>query len=293
MLAIILVSYKNELKTVNYVRNELSKVTTPHKTIIVNNGATPESDNELAKRLQATIVRHPEENYREADCYILSNPVNSGFAVGNNLGAMFAKKYFRPDFLLFSNNDIRFLSDNVVEMLINTLEQTPEAGLIGPKVIGLQGELQSPEPYHSFWDRHVWMYLSTPFYSKAKKARRFQLNYAQTAQEGFHYKVMGSFFLARADDFYQCGMMDDHTFLYAEETILTERMKCIGKKVYYDPKIAVMHEHGATTSKHLNRHKMNDLLFQSECYYYQKYIKTPLWQLYVGKIVHRLRKFFT
>lgn len=290
MLAIVIVNYKNERKTVTYVRQELQNISTPHKVIIVNNGATPESDSELARLLQAPVMHRMEETSWDAECYILSNPENSGFAIGNNIGATFAQKRFNPDYILFSNNDIRFLSDDVVETLISKLEKTPQAGLIGPKVIGLRGEQQSPEPFHRFWDRHVWMYLSTPFYSKAKKISRFQLDYAQNAQEGFHYKVMGSFFIVKAKDFYQCGMMDTHTFLYAEETILAERMKNIGKGVYYDPEVAVLHEHGATTGKHLKKGKISDIAFQSECYYYRHYIKTPLWQIYIARMVHRLCK---
>ena len=59
--------------------------------------------------------------------------------------------------------------------------------------------------------------------SLKRKQMRFNLNYAQNAQEGYHYKVMGSFFMLRAKDFFDCGEMDPHTFLFAEETILTER----------------------------------------------------------------------
>lgn len=152
----------------------------------------------------------------------------------------------------------------------------------------MKGELQSPEPYMSFWDRNVWMYLSTPFYSKEKKRQRFQLDYSRDAKEGFHYKLMGSFFMVRSKDFKECGMMDEHTFLYAEEPILTERMLKIGLQPYYYPQVAVLHNHGATTKKYFRSSQIEWIKFESECYYYLHYKHTPLWQIMVGKLVHKL-----
>lgn len=289
MLAVIIVNYKSEQRTIDYVKKELSKISIPYKVIIVNNGATKESDNTLSINLSAWIIdKNSLANCPEKDCYVLSNPENSGFAKGNNMGVLFAKQHFHPEYFLFSNNDIHFLSNDVVEKLIKKLDEIPEAGIIGPKVIGLRGELQSPEPFLSFWDRHVWMYLSTPFYSKSKKSIRFKLNYSQQAKEGFHYKIMGSFFLVRAKDFYACGMMDPNTFLYAEETILTERMKRIGKKVYYYPVVSVLHEHGVTTKQHLQKRKQNEIGFKSECYYYKKYIGTSSFLIFIGRIVQTI-----
>lgn len=292
MLAIIIVNYKNEKKTVDYVKQELSKIKINHRIVIVNNGATEQSNHILTDSLQGCLVHDIDKNYPPCLYYIISNPKNSGFAQGNNLGATFANNHFQTDFILFSNNDIRFLSDNVVERLISKLQVTRTAGMIGPKVIGLKGEQQSPEPFHTFWDRHIWMYLSTVFYSKRKKIKRFQLDYAQTAQEGFHYKIMGSFFIVNANDFFRCGMMDPNTFLYAEEPILSERMKQIGKKAYYFPEVAILHEHGVTTGQYLKRKRQNKLAFQSECYYYRKYIGTNILQIYIGKLLFVILQLF-
>ena len=73
---------------------------------------------------------------------------------------------------------------------------------------------------------------------------------------------MGSFLLVKAFDFYNCGMFDSHTFLYAEEPILAERMAAIGKRVYYYPDSEVIHEHGVTTSK-FAKDKRSEWQFES------------------------------
>ena len=288
MLSVVIVSYKNNQRTIQYVQEELSKVSVPCKVVVVNNAATSEINAELANNLHAEIVDIGCTSADDSNVYIINNPVNSGFAKGNNIGAKFAIDVLKADYILFSNSDIKFIDYDVVEQLKDKLKKLPEAGIIGPRVVGLKGELQSPEPYLSFWDRMVWIYLSTLLMSKERKIRRFHLNYSYDAKEGFHYKIMGSFFMVRAKDFVDCGMMDEHTFLYAEESILTERMNAIGLKAYYYPKVSVLHDHGVTTKQHLKNSQKSDLKFESECYFYRHYKHTPLWQIWVGKIVHKL-----
>ena len=287
-LSIIIVNYKNESLTIKYIKNELSKVTIDHNIIIVNNEATEKSNKILTEELNGVLINDINSlpTATSSSIYIINNPQNSGFARGNNIGTSFALNIATPEFILFTNNDIKLKSKNAVEVLIDKLKSLPQAGIIGPKVTGLDGEPQSPEPFTTFWDKHIWMLLSSFFYSKKKKIERFKLNYSKQAKEGFHYKVMGSFFIVKTKDFLKCNMMDPHTFLYAEEMILSERMKSIGKKVYYEPSVEVIHEHGATTHKHIKWKKGSDIGFTSECYYYQQYIKTPKWEIYIGKFIH-------
>lgn len=288
VLSVVIVSYKSVDRTIKFVQDELSKISSPCKIVIVNNEATYESNTEFVNKLRAEIVDIGCSIAKNTKVYVVNNTVNSGFAKGSNIGAKFAIDVLKADYILFSNDDIKFVDNDVVDRMKEKMRMVPKAGIIGPRVVGLKGELQSPEPYMSFWDRMVWMYLSTPFFSKEKKIHRFHLNYSQEAKEGFHYKIMGSFFMVRAQDFINCGMMDEHTFLYAEEPILTERMNEIGLKPYYYPMVGVLHNHGATTKQHLKKNQGHDLKFESECYYYRHYRQTPLWQIIVGKIVHKL-----
>lgn len=291
MLAIIIVNYKSYAATCSYVKDVLLKnVAIPCSIIIVDNAFTPEGTSEIEAQFDVNVCDLNYHFSKKCDnpIYVICNHDNSGFARGNNIGAKFATDFLHSDCLLFSNNDIKFIDKNVVEELYRKLNDVPNAGIIGPKVVGLNGELQSPEPYMSFWDRNVWMYLSTPFYSKEKKRQRFQLDYARVAKEGFHYKLMGSFFMVRSKDFKECGMMDEHTFLYAEEPILTERMLKIGLQPYYYPQVAVLHNHGATTKKHFKNSQIEWIKFESECYYYRTYKKTSSVEIFIGRLLRYL-----
>ena len=277
MLAIVIVSYKSEPLTIDFVKRELSKVTLPHKIIIVNNAATDESNNIYKEGLDAVLVDAGQKRVDNVEklVYVISNPENSGFAIGNNIGAKFARDNFNPEYFLFTNNDIKLVQDDVVGKLIAKLSEHPEVGIIGPMVRGLNGDYQSPEPYISFADKCIWMYLSTPFLSKEKKAKRFHLDYAK----------MGSFFIVPSQAYIECGMMDEHTFLFAEEMILSERMAAIGKKVYYDPEVSVIHAHGATIKKSMPSRKMANIQFKSNAYYYHHYRKVSNLEIAIGRLV--------
>lgn len=279
-LATIIVNYKSEERTINYVQEELyPKNSIPQVIIIVNNGATVLSSHRLSKALNAPIINDITATIYEASIYIIHNTENSGFAKGNNLGVNFISKHFEVDYLLFSNNDIRFIDSNVIEVLIEKLKSLPDVGVIGPKVIGLDKQCQSPNEYVPFWIEMVGQYWERfiPFY----RIKHFNQN---KAPEGYYYRIMGSFFIVNYNDFIKCGEFDSNTFLYGEEVILSERMTKIGKKNYYLPTVSVLHEHGTTTTKYLKQIKGNFIAFNSLAYYYQSYKGTSKLAILLAKI---------
>ncbi len=285
MLAIILVNFNNENRTIFYVINELTKIDFPHIIVIVNNQATSESNNklitDLGAELQSNFEKKPNSNGK---IFIIPHPDNLGYAKGINLGAKFALTHFNVDYFLISNSDIKFIDNDIVDRLINKINTLPVVALIGPKIIGLNGESQSPEPYISFWNRYIWMYWLTPFLSKSKKQKIFKLDYSKNAKEGFHYKVMGSFFILKATDFVKCGMMDSNTFLYAEEIILSERIQKLKKKIYYYPSVGVLHEHNQNTSQYFTCYQIQKEQFTSMSYYYMTYKGVSKLSILLGKI---------
>lgn len=266
-LASIIVNYKSEERTIKYIKEELqSKCNLSQVIIIVNNGATEESTKKLCNNLHAYRVNDITCHIPFSTIYVIHNINNSGFARGNNLGVDFVSEHFNVKYILFSNNDIRFIVLNVIELLIDKLKSHPDVGVIGPKVIGLDGNCQSPNEYVPFWTEMVGQYWERfiPFYH----IKHFNQN---NATEGYYYRIMGSFFIVRYNDFIKCGKFDSNTFLYGEEAILSERMNTIGKRNYYLPTVAVLHEHGTTTTKYLKQIKGNFIAFNSLSYYYQHY----------------------
>lgn len=278
MIGVVVINYHSEDKTIEFVRTELAGISEDYAVVIVDNGSTEESRNRLL------------EAFKGADQYVFVVPSeeNLGFAKGNNLGAQVAVNQFSPDVLLFANNDIRILEPDAVVRMAYKLRSLEDAGALGPKVLGLDGRSQSPEPFVSFWDRHVALYWGSLFSSKSGRA--FWEEYSQTASEGFHYRISGSFFMVKTADYSACGGMDPNTFLYSEEMILAERLKRIGKGVYYYPEVSVVHEHGATTRKYYDKVRVRELRYQSEKYYYKTYVGTPRWQFAVADLTYSLKR---
>ena len=283
MIGIIVINYRSEEKTISFVKNEMSKVSSDNAVVIVDNGSTDESFTTLLEAFKGWPSQY---------VFVVPSKENLGFAKGNNLGAEVAINQFDPDVLLFANNDISLCSDDVVDRMALKLLSEPKAGALGPKVIGLDGGLQSPEPFIPFWKRHVSIYWSNLFMSKKRKAEVFGEDYAEKATEGWHYRVSGSFFMVRTSDWKACGGMDPNTFLYSEEMILSERLKKDGKGVYYYPEVAVVHEHGTTTRKYFDEHRIRMMKYRSECYYYKTYIGTPNWQIYAANFTYFLKRIF-
>ena len=87
-LFIVVINYRQEELTIRFVKNELSKMQLPHKTIIVNNSATIGSNHLLCNELNAMLVEDINaETDTKRDTFVISSIDNLGFARGNNLGA--------------------------------------------------------------------------------------------------------------------------------------------------------------------------------------------------------------
>ena len=292
ILAIIIVSYKSDNLTIKYVKEEVSKIEASHITIIVNNDATEKSDRNLAESLNGEIVYDTDKEIKNTtlNCFIISNSLNSGFARGNNLGALFAQKHFCPKYLLFSNNDIEYETYNVVDVLTKKLEQAPNIGMIGPQIVGLDGKKQSPRPYYGFWEEMLFVNLLTPILTDRQKNKFFQFDIAEKASEGVYQFISGAFFIMPSDVFFSCGMMDDNTFLYAEELILSERLKKIQKQVYYYPAVKVIHANRQTTTKYMDNSKNAEVIFNSLCYYYKTYRDISNFQIKTLKLLLAIKR---
>ncbi|MBR4808978.1 MAG: glycosyltransferase family 2 protein [Bacteroidales bacterium] len=270
MIGIIVINFGNTERTVRFVKEECSKVAAEHRVVVVDNGSGEAAVAELKAALEGLADIVPAKE-------------NLGFAKGNNLGADYAIRQFGADFLLFVNNDIVFTYPDLTDRLAAKLNELPEAGIIGPKVVGPDGRLQSPSPKATFSQRNLLPYWGKLVYSKGTLRRKMMVDYAETAPEGPCATVSGCCFMVKAEAFAEAGMFDPATFLYGEEMILSARMKAIGKVTYYYPAVSVLHEHGATTRKYYDRKRIRSMKFESEAYYYRKYEKTPGWQITLGR----------
>ena len=288
-LGIIVVAYKSNKMTAEYVHRELPQVNVPWVCCIVNNAATLDESNVLAESCGAEVVgmNSAPKSKDNGSVYVLPSEENLGFAKGNNLGVNFLAKYLDVDYLLFSNNDIEIKSSCCLSSLIATLNRDDKIGAVGPRIIGLDGVEQPPhDSYVSPYRQMGWRLL--PFLRR--KAKITSDTVLKKRESGFTYWVQGSFFVMRTKDFMQVGMFDPNTFLYSEEPILAERLKQVGKQMYYENSVTVLHYEGGTIVKQRGNSWSRKMVIESNCYYYKRYLGYNGLTVWLYKIIFNLFK---
>lgn len=285
-LGIIIVAYRNPKGTADFVNKEISKIQIPYKCIIINNASTTQETMQLAKACQAEYTDRNEEKLSiDQNLFIIGTNQNLGYAKGNNLGVEFLNRNYDVDYFLFSNDDIEIQSPNCLEKLIETIEESNLIGGVGPRIIGLDGKDQSP--HHkviSIWRQIGWNLF--PFLRRKKKDIG-----THVPQSGYCYWISGAFMLIKAEVFNKARGFDPQTFLYAEEKILAERFKRIGYKFYYQNDVSVLHYEGGSTQKDSKIYSQkNTFLLDSDCYYYQNYLKKNKVTIQLYRLANKINR---
>jgi len=180
----------------------------------------------------------------------LLNDRNLGFGRAHNLGL---KKAIAEgsDFHLILNPDVFFDSDILIE-LTNVLSNDETIGLISPKIIYENGEIQRlckllPNPKHLIFRRFL---KNSPSLEKLNEELELQsFGYDQTAEIPW---LSGCFLLARTSHLEKIGGFDERFFMYMEDIDLSRRSLRYFKNIFY-PLVTIQHfyEKGSYKSRKL------------------------------------------
>ena len=209
--------------------------------------------------------------------------INGGYAKGNNIGVRIANDIFTPEYVIIANNDTVCLDDEFDIKLIDEIFSKDERiGCIGPEIVGLHGEYQSPSRYVSIEDRWMRMMLLYPFgHIFGVTASDIIAN----PKSGFVYRVMGSFMIFKTCIFLEVDGFDERTFLFAEECIIAEKLRKIGYSTYYADNIHILHNHGETINTNYKEFERMKIKFKSEMIYYKDYIQEPIYKIWIVKLI--------
>lgn len=175
---------------------------------------------------------------------VVANDENHGFATANNQGI--ARSQGR--YLLLLNPDTE-LPANSLARLVAYLDQHPEVGVVGPRLIGQRGRTQGgaagydPSP-HTIFNYATFLYRLFP--------QRFRgLWLPQAAYErGEPLRVdwvSGACLLARREAATAAGPLDERYFMYSEDVDWCRRIRRAGYAVVCDPAVSVIHHIGGST----------------------------------------------
>lgn len=195
----------------------------------------------------------------------VTNPKNTGFGAGNNIGAKIAK----GKYLFFLNPDT-LLHPNSIDALFNYLDKNSQSIAVSPILLDknenpypLQGA-KILTPYNgvvvlSFLNK-IFPHNSISNYYWLKNSNKNSVREVEV--------LPGTAFMIRKNIFDDIGGFDEKFFLYFEEFDLCKRLYDKQYKMYSIPESQVTHFWGKSTEE---RNDIKLIFIQSRKYYFSKH----------------------
>lgn len=155
-------------------------------------------------------------NRYKSDYKIILNHNNSGFSKANNI----AVTYATGDYYFFLNNDTVLFPDTL-DLLVRLVDE--HKSVIVPKLLNDDGTLQRPGGLLGQWRFKSTQPTTIPF-------------------------AAGAAILISKEAYETCGGFDNHYFFYNEDVDLCKSLKKHGYKIYYDPRVSLIHSGGVATT---------------------------------------------
>jgi GT2 family glycosyltransferase len=180
---------------------------------------------------------------------LIKSSENIGYARANNLGIHASTG---KNILLLNSDTI--VNTAILQETFNLLESDPKIGVLGCKLIGLNGEVQES---YSF---------EYPFGPRTGGPNCILDNGLIECA-----LVWGAFFLIKREVIDQVGMFDEDFFMFYEDVEWCWRIHKAGWKIVYDPNHSIIHNCRASCNK-LNQGQFDKYLFTSECMICKKHM---------------------
>jgi GT2 family glycosyltransferase len=174
---------------------------------------------------------------------LIANTDNVGFAKANNQGiAISGGRY-----VLLLNSDA-FVKDNTLDHMVTFMDEHPEAGMAGCKLLYEDGSLQA--------SCATFPTLATEFYIAAGLDKLFPKSkiFGKYLMTDWDYNtvrevdvIMGAFMMVRKPVIDQIGVMDESFFMYSEEVDWCYRCQKAGWKILFTPEVETVHIWGGSS----------------------------------------------
>jgi len=223
MVSVITVNFNH-----NYVTEELlSSISKKNKypsleIIVVDNGS-------MQNPIPAWEEKYPSVKF-------IRSEKNLGFAGGNNLGI----KSATGNYFFLVNNDTEF-TENLVDELVHTLDQYPEAAVVSPKIryFDQPGMLQYAG------------YTAMNYYTARNKCiGQFETDKGQydhvTGETGFAH---GAAMMVKREAIDKAGLMAENFFLYYEEMDWCDHIKRAGYTIRVNMQALIYHKESVSVGK--------------------------------------------
>ncbi len=177
---------------------------------------------------------------------LIENKDNVGFSRANNQ----AIRKSKGEFVLLLNPDT-VVDEDCFKKVISFMEQTPDAGAVGVKMIDGKGKFLPeskrglPTPEVAFYK----MFGLSGLFPKSKRFGRYHLGFLDNDQTHEVEVLAGAFMMLRKTTLDKIGLLDEDYFMYGEDIDLSYRIIKGGYKNYYFSDTTIIHYKGESTKK--------------------------------------------
>jgi len=178
---------------------------------------------------------------------LIENGKNLGFAAGNNV----ARKYCQGEYILFLNSDT-IVNRGTLKESVKYLKNNPKVAAMTCKILLPDGRLDKdarrsfPTPWVAL--THMVLRLDR-FFPKSPLFSKYWYGYLPEDEIHEVDVLQGAFFLARKKVLDKVGWFDEDYFLDGEDIDLCWKIKSLGWKIIYYPKVSIIHFKGASKGK--------------------------------------------
>jgi GT2 family glycosyltransferase len=210
---------------------------------------------------------------------VLRSRINLGFGAANNLALEIAQGRL----VVLLNSDA-FLCPNSLKLSFQHMNENPEVGLAGGRLIGRDLSLQpSARMFPSILSDFLVLSGLAARFPKSRFFGRFDRTWADPLQPAEVDWVPGAFSIIRSETLLKVGVFDPAFFLYSEEVDLCRRIQSAGYKIMYWPDVVVIHV-GGESSRQIKSLEMSSAGAQlvrwrmrSSLLYYRKHHGNGAW----------------
>lgn len=202
-----------------------------HEVIVIDN-ASGDNTGEMIKKYFPSVK-------------FIQSQKNLGYGGGVNLGIKAAKGRY----LMILNPDIVILTNEIGKM-INYMDEHPQIGILGPKLINPDGSLQYscyrfPTFFIPFYRRTI---LGKLPWLKKKVAHYLMMDWDHTQNREVDW-TLGGCWLLRKSAQEKIGLMDERFFMYFDDVDYCRRVWEAGYKVVYFAGTEIVHYHQRSSAE--------------------------------------------
>lgn len=219
-ISVVIVTFNNE-ETIKKCLDSILQNSPGVEVVVVDNNSSDRTV-EIVKSFKEEVV-------------LVEAGANLGFSKANNLGETRVKS----EYIIFLNPDTQILHKGSLEKLQAVLVNHPDFGLIGPKLVYPDGQVQKTV-------------RNLPTVSKAFNEYILRVK----GSYGFYLpecggvceveSVVGACMVMRRDIFDNVGRFNGKYFLYFEDLDLCRAVKDMGLKVGFYPEVEIRHNEGVS-----------------------------------------------